>query len=651
MQKIHGVGSLGIGSDAQGVTKFYPCVGLPQKEIIKIEEDYKRIGINNTFILYSDGSLFVAGGTDYYVDRTTTFKEIDIKNMLSSKVIDIAEDRFRYALLLTENNKVYKLWKNAGILKADEITGLPEIEEIHTYMNHQPAILKAKNGDFYYYNYLDPKNNRDALGLIKEKTYENSETKTYKTLIKVNDCIDPKVFTGDDTLKEIIYSNYAYFYFMSSGKIWASGDLVSMGLGKDYISNSESSSMGDITLVFDPNRSDNLFKGIANSKIIGTKNDIFTYNIDMTGITPLITENGKVYITNNKELMYGDSILVGYWKKIASDCKKIFVGGTNKIGFINSNGEAFVAVSDLRDVGVKSIDSSVLSGTNNFHKVTAISEKIDSLGFGEGAFFVLAEDGKFYSAGRNRYDTSWAKNAHLGYADGEAIDCLKVLDTDVKYFFTDTSSKGSVVYNKNDETLKCFGAIGDKGIVNATSYDQLFFTPTDAIYLNNNKNDLKKIIMDEPMSLTLLKTGNVLIGGMTTAHFTSIKNKVATEYTWQNLGLDGKIIDLVIDWNNELIIFLTENNNLFGAGMKNMLGIGNGSSDIQGNFIKLGLSNIVSICNNAQGIFAVDKDGKVFGTGLNTYGILGRWVGIDRRSPNSRYKTAIDWVECPDLEI
>ena len=60
LQKIHGVGSLGIGSDAQGVTKFYPCVGLPQKEIIKIEEDYKRIGINNTFILYSDGSLFVA---------------------------------------------------------------------------------------------------------------------------------------------------------------------------------------------------------------------------------------------------------------------------------------------------------------------------------------------------------------------------------------------------------------------------------------------------------------------------------------------------------------------------------------------------------------------------------------------------------------
>ena len=48
---------------------------------------------------------------------------------------------------------------------------------------------------------------------------------------------------------------------------------------------------------------------------------------------------------------------------------------------------------------------------------------------------------------------------------------------------------------------------------------------------------------------------------------------------------------------------------------------------------------------------AVKKDGTVWGTGLNINGILGRWIGIDRKQPNSRYKTAFEWVECPELEI
>ena len=35
----------------------------------------------------------------------------------------------------------------------------------------------------------------------------------------------------------------------------------------------------------------------------------------------------------------------------------------------------------------------------------------------------------------------------------------------------------------------------------------------------------------------------------------------------------------------------------------------------------------------------------------NLYGILGRWKGESRTQPNSRYRTALEWVECPELEI
>ena len=48
---------------------------------------------------------------------------------------------------------------------------------------------------------------------------------------------------------------------------------------------------------------------------------------------------------------------------------------------------------------------------------------------------------------------------------------------------------------------------------------------------------------------------------------------------------------------------------------------------------------------------AVKNDGSVWGTGSNVYGILGRWRGADRNSPNSCYHTAFEWVECPELEI
>lgn len=47
---------------------------------------------------------------------------------------------------------------------------------------------------------------------------------------------------------------------------------------------------------------------------------------------------------------------------------------------------------------------------------------------------------------------------------------------------------------------------------------------------------------------------------------------------------------------------------------------------------------------------AVKSDGSVWGTGSNLYGVLGRWAGGERKV-SSRYKTAFDWVECPELEV
>ena len=82
-----------------------------------------------------------------------------------------------------------------------------------------------------------------------------------------------------------------------------------------------------------------------------------------------------------------------------------------------------------------------------------------------------------------------------------------------------------------------------------------------------------------------------------------------------------------------------------------MLGINSTSASALKTAQKLPLENVVQIVAGNEFAIAVTKDGKVYGTGSNVNGILGRWIGIDRNSPNSRYKTAFEWVECPELEI
>ncbi len=92
------------------------------------------------------------------------------------------------------------------------------------------------------------------------------------------------------------------------------------------------------------------------------------------------------------------------------------------------------------------------------------------------------------------------------------------------------------------------------------------------------------------------------------------------------------------------------------------MGLGDSSSAFETNFVKLPIENVAQITgsgnydatyssNLAFYFIAIKNDGTVYGTGSNKYGILGRWIGIDRKTPNSRYKTAFEWVECTELEI
>lgn len=97
---------------------------------------------------------------------------------------------------------------------------------------------------------------------------------------------------------------------------------------------------------------------------------------------------------------------------------------------------------------------------------------------------------------------------------------------------------------------------------------------------------------------------------------------------------------------------LTTANKVYVVGIKAYLGIGSTDKTTYTEELQLsGIDNVEDIVAGKNFFIVIKKDGTVWGTGTNTYGILGRWIGIDRNTPNSRYKTAFEWVECPELEI
>ena len=95
--------------------------------------------------------------------------------------------------------------------------------------------------------------------------------------------------------------------------------------------------------------------------------------------------------------------------------------------------------------------------------------------------------------------------------------------------------------------------------------------------------------------------------------------------------------------------FLTQNGDLYCTGKKQYIGLGN-STEKLASPTKVN-SNVIQVTMSSKYIVVVKSNGEVWGTGENSSGILGRWIGTDRKMPNSRYRTAFEWVECPELEI
>ena len=170
----------------------------------------------------------------------------------------------------------------------------------------------------------------------------------------------------------------------------------------------------------------------------------------------------------------------------------------------------------------------------------------------------------------------------------------------------------------------------------------------------NPESSIKYVkFLSENIACIINDLGDIFYTG-TNANTWTGGHQNTNKFSVYNLILSSnELTEKIISSNLNSALFLTNSGRIFGYGLANRIGEGTTSSDLISVKEISGLNDkeIIDFSVGTDFYVVVSSDGKVYGTGLNSSGTLGRWIGIDRTSPNSRYKTAFNWVECPELEL
>ncbi len=442
----------------------------------------------------------------------------------------------------------------------------------------------------------------------------------------------------------------------NSGKVWATGDYTGLGTDNIYTSNPVGFiCLQDVTKTLTYSLPE--IKNVCEYDNYGTVYP--SYQIFFEG------KDGKIYVTGDSSIMFGNNILVKSWIKIASNVKKINATTCEKsLAYIDYNNDAWIVTGKTTFFG---ITNNNLADIPQFTKLIDVVDdqnindfknNIKDIQIRSGASYILTLDNKLYVSGITKTPT-WVGNYNIGikYKDesGNITEItgkyIKILDN-VTMFCSHNLADFAVV---RDGGYKLYVWGRNDGCVMG-QYDSEI--PIEVTDLEFDPSHIVKIYAGQRVSYVITDDGSVYTSGYNSTNGYGVNgsgsmayklfNKINSEY-FNN----EKVIDIAFsDYSIASTIALTENGNLYGWGIKSTLGIGTEDTDYIMTPKKISsISNVSSITGGNGFYVCIKKDGSVYGTGSNQYGILGRWIGVDRKTPNSRYKTALDWVECPELEI
>ena len=382
------------------------------------------------------------------------------------------------------------------------------------------------------------------------------------------------------------------------------------------------------------------------------------YSTDVVKITSINTctcimplcftgNNGKIYTTGNSGLVIRDKVLQKEWKLIATNVKSFDAKNT---AYIDNNNNLYIAGTDSKALGLGA-DSEISQSINNYilHPDESIRGKVKEVKMTSTNTYVLTTDNELLATG---YYSNNGSLSYPGWSDGKNKSEFNKLLDNIKSFAVYNSINGVGLAISNDGRAYAWGenyggtnGQTDRGLLIPTEYNLKEYV--------NNCEDTNKLIITELRAFlvdelgNLFKSGNwtnkTYDGGATPTNYFS-------KYTHNITLNEGEnIIDVVGD--NYNMLALTSAGRLFGYGYANQLGINDATATLTETMEIPGMTDVVQITKGNGFYIAVKSDGTVWGTGTNKYGVLGRWVGSDRNSPNSRYRTAYEWVECPELEV
>ncbi|MFG6319607.1 MAG: hypothetical protein K1W33_07140 [Clostridia bacterium] len=429
-------------------------------------------------------------------------------------------------------------------------------------------------------------------------------------------------------LEEVLVTNWNVFYLLKDKSVYATGSYLGMGLGSDWSTNISGFvclSNGEYAKSFP--KVNSLYGGNSNIgdmvKYQQCKGTIYNNNL-------LIGQDGKVYVSVNSELMFGNDVLQKNWKHIASNVKYF---DPVCPAYIDKNGNLYVAGSDSDCIGLN-YDKNMK--VKNFTEITdsKIKGKAKKVNYSNGILAVLTTDNLLYATGLAYYNEIYNYSGWQNATENRK-DFVEVM-TDVDDFSYHSLSR---IIKKKD------GSIWGFGNWRSWRQDADGNIPTKA---NSVTTKIIGLYPKDRQSYILDENGKLYYSG-DGANYIGAPANTGDYKEWTGNINGEKVKDIV--GNGREYIILTENGNLYGWGTENRLGKGTSSTNVISEPEKLPITDVEQIAAGPNWYVAVKKDGTVWGTGSNTYGVLGRWIGIDRKQPNSRYKTAFEWVECPELEL
>jgi len=433
-------------------------------------------------------------------------------------------------------------------------------------------------------------------------------------------------------LVEVLPASNGIFYLLDNGEVYFSGNYKAIGLGNEWNTKIDgivclnelpyNKSFPQIkTLYGDYRNGGRLLKGVA----IGSVGAFDGCNV-FCGL------DGKYYLCNSSGIMFGNDILEKNWTLIAKDVNYF---EPTCPSYVSRSGDVFVAGehSDYLGLNYES-DQKILK----FTELTdpRVKGKAIKVQYDNNVLAILTNDGILYATGLYYNNNVYY---YPGYSEPlENTKTLTKVDENVK----DIAYRGtSRLYLKNDNSLLGFGYW--RGHIQDASAN----TPTLSTTITSNISTLKPLGRN---SFVIDEDGTMWYSGDNGYSYCGMNANKGDYIIWTGDIEEEKVKDTVC-LSGETHIVLTESGNLYGWGQLNKLGIGTSSIEISQDIRKLPISDVNQIVAGKGFFIAVKKDGSVWGTGENMYGVLGRWKGSDRTLPNSRYRTAFEWVECPELEI